>query len=911
MRVHQYACRFLGLAVIGSLYSASSVAQSPSSTTNAREATEIDAIRVSASRIDRPDFVSPTPILPISAEELQLDMRTNVGAALNDLPQFRATSSPQTTGSNTGAGNAPVDLRGLGISRTLVLLDGRRVSSANDLNTVPSVLVKYVDVVTGGASAAWGSGAVGGVVNITLDHDFTGVKVGAQGGESIYSDAKEKRFEAAFGADFANGRGHVLVGGEFLDNEGIIPRSARSRAGRWSTLSIAGTPTLMPDVGFSDAAIGGLIVGARDAGGNRLTDFSLTGNAFNPDGSMRDFAYGQVVGSVMSGGEGPSNDDYSPLSAPQKRYSTLASARFDLTDRVRVSADLRHSRMYNHYIWFGDHNRGNSATGQILIGLDNAFLPDAVRAGMQSAGAQTLVMGRFNNDINYPHIDFERKTTQASLALDGGFGENWRWSTYYAYGQAEQNFDTPGFILAQEWANALDSVMDPTTGNPVCRVALADPASRCVPINLFGEGAPSQAAVDYVTDTPSERSAIKLHTFGASLRGEPFEMPAGPVSIATGIEARREAIDQRVGELDAAKAFRAFSFNPMRGHFTVKEMFGEILLPIAKDRPGLQDFSINAAARVSDYSTTGAIWSWKVGLTNEFFQGFRGRAALSRDIRSANLNELYTTSTTGWSNVLDPMTNQTVYALSNGGGNPNLVPETANTLTAGITWSPQSVQGLDLSIDYFDIDIKDVITTVGLQDTLNRCAAGSSAMCARIERDANGEIVRIISTYTNLSQYKTDGIDIEIAWRGQTRLFGIPGRLHARTLGTFVHSLTTDDGVRQLEYVASQGYAFGLGIPKWRAISSLAFDSARFSANVRARYISAGRYDRNQNIINGAIGSYVYYDIGGSVKFSDGAVELYTTVHNLTNKQAPIASTFSPTYDVLGRYTSVGVRVNF
>jgi len=696
-----------------------------------------------------------------------------------------------------------------------------------------------------------------------------------------------------------------------LDNDGIIPRSARSRAGRWSTLSIAGVPTLMPDVGFSDAAIGGLIVGARDANGNRLTDFALIGKAFNPDGSMRDFAYGTVVGSVMSGGEGPSNDDFSPLSAPQKRYSTLASTKFDLNERTQVSADLRHSRMYNHYIWFGDHNRGNAATGEIVIALENAFLPDAVRAGMQSAGANTLVMGRFNNDINYPHIDFERKTTQASLAIDGGFGVNWRWSTYYAYGQAAQNFDTPGFILAQEWTNALDAVIHPVTGLPVCRIALTDTNSHCVPINLFGEGAPSPAAVDYVTDTPSERSTIKLHTFGASLRGEPFELPAGPVSIATGVEARRESIEQRVGALDAAKAFRAFSFNPMQGHFTVKELFGEILLPIANGHPGFQDFSINAAARVSDYSTTGAIWSWKVGATNAFFTGFRGRIALSRDIRSANLNELYTTSTTGWSNVLDPMTNQTVYALSNGGGNPNLVPETANTLTAGIVWSPQSIPGLDLSVDYFNIEIKDVITTVGIQDTLNRCAAGSPAMCARVERDANGEIIRIVSTYTNLSQYKTDGIDVEIAWRGPVNLFGISGRFTARTLGTFVHSLTTDDGVRKLEYVTSQGYAFALGVPKWRAISSLAFDSARFSANARARYISAGQYDRNQNIINGAIGSYVYYDIGGSAKFRDGGVELYATIHNLTNKQAPIASTFSPTYDILGRYTSVGVRVNF
>ena len=455
-------------------------------------------------------------------------------------------------------------------------------------------------------------------------------------------------------------------------------------------------------------------------------------------------------------------------------------------------------------------------------------------------------------------------------------------------------------------------MIDPVTGNAVCRVALSNPGSLCVPINVFGEGAPSQAAVDYVTGTPSQRSKVTLDVFGASLRGEPFQMPAGAASVAVGIEARREAIDQRVGALDEAKAFRSFSFSPMAGSFTVKEMFGEVLLPIAKDRPVLNDLSVTAAARVSDYSTTGSIWSWKLGATNEFFDGFRGRIARSRDIRSANLAELYTTSTTGWSNVLDPFTNQPVYALSNGGGNPALTPETADTLTFGVTWSPQAVEGLDLSLDYFDISIKDVIVTLPIGDILSRCFAGNPEMCARVERDASGQISRIVSTYTNLSEYNTDGIDFEVAYRRPITLFGIGGNLSARTLATWVNSVNTDDGVKQMEYVGSQGYAFTLGVPKWRAVSSLAFNSDVFSANVRARYISAGEYDRSVALVNGAIGSYVYYDIGASTRLGEGRhVELYAAVNNVTNKLAPIGSTFSPYYDVMGRYYTAGVRVSF
>ncbi len=886
----------LTLCVLASLAASAGVHAQTKEEGSDRKVSDLATVSVSASRIDRPDLVAPTPTLPITAEELKLDSRTNIGAALNDLPQFRATSSPQTTGSNTGAGNAPVDLRGLGISRTLVLQDGRRISSDNDLNTIPSIVVKSVDVVTGGASAAWGSGAVGGVVNISLDHDFVGFKAGAQAGQSTYNDGKEKRFEAAWGTDFADGRGHFLVGGEFLDNDGIVPRSSRSRAGRWSTLSIGnGQYQLMPDVGFADAGYGGLILSGV-----------LKGKAFNPDGSLRDFQYGRVVGALMSGGEGPSNDDYSPLSAPQKRYSVLASGRYDLNDDVRLTAEVRHSRMYNNYIWFGDHNRNN-----LDIGIDNAFLPQKVREAMQQAGESRLRIGRFNNDINYPHIDFERKTTQATLALDGYAGD-WRWSAYYSHGEAEANFDTPGFILREAWANAIDSVIDPSTGRPVCRVSLANPAVHCVPINVFGEGAPSQEAIDYVTGTPQQRARTTLDVFGASLRGEPWELPAGPVSVAFGVEGRREAIDQRVGELDAAKAFRSFNFSAMKGSFNVKEAFGEVLVPLVRDVPGLNNLALSAAARISDYNTTGSIWSWKLGFTNEFVDGFRGRIARSRDIRSANLGELFTTTTTGWSYVTDPTNNQTVYALSNGGGNPGLRPETADTLTAGLSWSPRAVEGLDLSVDYFNIDIKDVITTIGLQDILNRCAAGNAELCSRVERDAGGNITRIVSTYTNLSQYKTDGVDLEASYRRDARLFGVPGRLRLRTLATWVNSLSTDDGVKQMEYVGSQGYAFGLGVPKWRAVSSIAFDSDAFSVNARARYLSAGDYDRNQNIVNNRIGSYVYYDVGGAYRLGgEGRVELYASANNVFNKKAPIAATFSPYYDVMGAYYTAGVRVKF
>ncbi|MEN5364460.1 TonB-dependent receptor domain-containing protein [Brevundimonas intermedia] len=883
------------------LLSCAGIAHAQDAQTAPEAAASVDDIVVTASRIDRAGFQAPTPTIHLTAEDLSVGARQNIAAALNDMPQFKASSSPQTTGTNTGAGNAPVDLRGLGINRTLVLIDGRRVSSENDLNSIPSVLVKSVDVVTGGASAAWGSGAVAGVVNIGIDRFFTGGKLGAEYGISSFDDAEQQRFEAAWGTPFANGRGHFVIGGEYLDNDGIVPKTSRPAIGRWAQVSDgAGGFVTVPNVGFSNAAYGGLILSGVNAG-----------QVFNPDGTLRPFNYGTVVGTNTVGGEGPSNDDLSPLATPQRRYAGLASATYELSDKLRLTADVRHSRMWNNYIWFGDHNRGN-----LTIKNDNAFLSTAIKQQMAAAGQTSFTMGRFNSDLSYSTIDFERVTTQATIALDGEFGDNWRWGAYYSHGEYENNIDTPGFLLTTNYAQAVDSVINPVTGQAVCRVTLTNANSGCVPINLFGLGAPSQEAIDYVTGTPQQRTTTKLDVAGVSLRGEPFSLPAGDVSIAVGLEARKEQTDQRVGELDAARAFQTFSFSAMSGEFTVKEAFGEILVPIVRDLPVLNNLEFNAAARISDYDTTGSIWSWKVGATNEFFPGFRGRITQSRDIRSANLTELYTTTTTGYNNINDPLKGQTVYTLNNGGGNPNLAPETADTLTLGLTYSPPSIPGLNMSVDYYNIKIDDVITTIAPQDLVSRCFNGNTALCANVDRDASGNLIRTRSTYVNLAEYQTDGIDAEVSYSSPTDLWvpGATGRVQMRLVGTWVNSLTTDDGISEIEYVKSQGYAFGLGVPELRVNASLGWQGEVFGANLRARYISEGVYNSTVNIVNNDIDAFTYVDLGLTADLAHyGAegVELYANATNLFDKSPPDGSLFSPYYDVVGRYVTVGARYRF
>lgn len=891
-------CSFVP-AAIAVLCAPSALAQSAEPA--AAQPSEVGEVIVTASRIDRAGFQAPTPTVQLTAEDLAVGARLNIAAALNDMPQFRATVSPQTTGTNTSAGAAPVDLRGLGVNRTLVLVDGRRVSSENDLNSIPTVLVRNVDIVTGGASAAWGSGAVAGVVNIGIDRFFTGGKLGAEYGISSFDDAEQVRTEGAWGTDFADGRGHFVIGGEYLDNEGVIPKDSRPNVGSWSQVSNgAGGFVTVPNVGFANAAVGGLIMSGVNSG-----------QVFNPDGTLRAFDYGTVVGSNTVGGEGPSNDNLSPLVTPQRRYATMASVTYALSDNLRFTADLRRSRMWNNYVWFGDHNRGN-----LTIGIDNAFLPTAVRNQMQLAGETTFTMGRFNSDLSYSTIEFERINTQATLALDGTFGNDWRWSANYSHGEYESNTDTPGFLLRTEYAQAVDSVIDPVSLEAVCRVTLTDPSSGCVPINLFGEGSPSEAAINYVTGTPQQRTTTKLDVAGIDLRGEPFSLPAGEVSIAVGLEARKEQVVQTVGELDAAKAFQTFSFSALAGEFTVTEAFGEILVPLVRDVPVFNNLQFNAAARISDYNTTGSIWSWKLGATNEFFPGFRGRITQSRDIRSANLSELFTTTTTGYNNINDPVTNQTVYTLNNGGGNPDLRPETADTFTVGVTYAPPAIPGLNMSLDYYDISIDDVITTIAPQDLVTRCFNGNLDLCTRIDRDAGGNLIRTRSTYVNLSQYHTDGVDAEISYNAPLdRYFPeASGRVNLRLVGTWVNSLSTNDGVSEIDYVQSQGYSYGLGVPELRVNASAGWQGDVVGFNLRARYISSGVYNKTINIVNNDIPSFTYVDLGVTADLSSyGAegVEVYANATNLFDKAPPVGSLYSPYYDVVGRYVTVGARYRF
>jgi iron complex outermembrane receptor protein len=863
------------------------------------EDTSDGEIVVTGSRIDRAGFSAPTPTTVLSGAELRQGSRPSIAQILNDLPQFRASTTPVTNASGTASGSSPADLRGLGSSRTLTLLNGRRFTGAGDLNTVPQGLVERVEVVTGGASAAWGSGAVGGVVNILLNGNLEGLSLGVQNGISSRGDAFRYQFDGTFGTKFADGAGHFMFGAQYLDDEGVLDRDSRPNLG--STTLYTNPPgsahafVIARDVNYSNASVGGLI-----------TTGILAGQTFNNDGTLRPFRYGSPRGpQVMVGGEGTSLRDETALSAPHERLNAYARASFEIGD-AKFWVDGIYSRMSAQYPFYAESNRDN-----ITISRDNPFLSPAIRNQLIAAGQTSFRLGRVFQDYGYRTFDYTRQTIDVAVGVDGSFADGkWRYGAYFGRGELT---DDRGYLnqkLTTNFARAIDVIASPTRGQPICRIALTDPTTACRPLNLFGEGNADPAAVAYAFSNAAHvQYTTKLDTAGVSLRGDPFTLWAGPVSIAVGAEARWESI--RSSELDPlsdARAFATFNFSGIRGGFNVKEGFGEVAIPLLD-----QDFSkleLSAAARYSHYSNTGSVWSWKLGATNRIFDNLLLRASHSRDIRSGSLSELFTTRTTTQSNVADPVTKTTYQIVTFGGGNPTLDPEIGRTTTIGGTYSPPFIPGLNVSIDYFDISIQGAIATLSGQDIVTRCANGNAELCSQIVRQ-NGLITTVFATFVNLAEYKTHGIDIEASYvlpLGQISA-SLPGSLRFRVLATYVPSLTTDDGVSKIEYVGDVGDGVPFGTPKWRGTASVTYQDEVLSAHARLRYVGGGVYNHLLDIENNAISARTYLDVGVQVKL--GGLTLFGDINNVFDRDPPLTTGGQIHFDQIGRYFTAGARLRF
>jgi len=934
-----------------------------------------EEIVVTGSRLTNAGFSAPTPVTVVGAAEIARQGATTVSEVLNQVPSFRAQNTPATTAifaSNIGAATA--DLRGLGANRTLVLIDGRRVVAATtqggsltpanvvDLNMIPTSLIERSDIVTGGASAQYGSDAVAGVVNIIINTKLNGFKGSVQYGQSDYGDGKEYAASLAWGMKLGD-RGHLVVGGDYSDNKGTgdcysRPWCAAGSNQVTNSSRTNGIPAVnvLPNTATATASRNGLI-----------TNGVLAGNEFSPDGqSLVRHNYGTYygVGLFQSGGGDGVNAFYEgfPIVSPVRRYATFAHADYDLTDTISAFAELSYAHVHGTTV--GSQTRDFAPPG-ITIQRDNAFLPQSIVTAMTNAGQTSFLMGRIGDDLGNAYSTVNRSTFRGVAGLKGKIGENWSWDGYYQYGRTEYHQKQYNTRINDLFTKAVDAVKLPN-GNIICRVnsptdfiagtttvntANDDPA--CAPLDLFGQNHFSSAAKSYAFGTAIQDTRISQQVVAATLHGDLIDLWAGPLSIAVGGEYRHDSAFGTADPISVALRFYTSPGAPIDGKINVKEGFFEAGLPLARDMAFAKSLDLNAAVRVTDYSTSGTVTSWKVGGTWEPVNALRFRVTRSRDIRAPNIFELYGPKQTSFQSVLDPAKGgantlpQTIL-----GGNPNLVPETAQTFTVGAVLSPDfwGLNRFHFSVDYYDIKLKNAIATLGSQVIVNLCNQGNTALCNQVVRDSTGTLVSVSNTNLNLNRLNTRGLDFEADYSTPLAdaIAGVPGNLSIRALATRVLRLTTIDptgtAIDRSGMIGSP-VSSPSGLPKWEGNMSLTYTNGRFSGTMQFRYVGPGVRDvtlvgpddpRYQSLLSATTcpaplaaactaninhaPSYTYMNINAQYAIIDDGnrkVEVFGAINNLFNTDPPnyLPSSYGPTnnvlYDVMGRYYRVGVRVSF
>lgn len=902
-----------------------------------------DAIVVTGSRLAGKGYSAPTPVTVVGAERITALAATNLGDALVKLPSFRNLTAPTTALASTGSGGnlgaRYLDLRGLGSNRTLVLVDGRRfvpssILGAVDSNLIPALLVKRAEVVTGGASAAYGSDAVSGVVNILLDTDFEGYRATLQGGITQEGDGRSFLASAAYGTHFADNRGRFIIGGEFADD--AAAQNCYSR--HWCEVE----PQLFQNAGFKTNGQPASFIAHQvrpatmTATGIINSPGSLRGRQFNADGSLSatPFNYGATPDAqyMIGGGQYGTNFRLAVpyLRIPVQRFSILSNLEYDLTEDLSAFVTASYGQSIVH-------NRGAAMYERALTAkVDNPFLPADLRAMMVDQNISSISYGRFGdfvldgNDISPTNADAKSKTFRIATGLKGSLAGSWTWDAYYQYGQTDYRVDVNGVKNIPNFNRAIDVVDGPN--GPMCRSTLTNPLDGCQPLNLFGSGQFSQAGYNYAFGTPWQEQHLHEHVASVNVTGTVADLWAGPLAVAAGVEYRE---DSTRADADATGQVFGWQYGngaQYAGSINTKEIYGEASLPLARDSGFAKTLEINGAVRHTDYSTSGPVTTWKAGIVYEPVTGVRFRGTRSRDIRAPSAQELLDPGRVTPGSVVDRNTNVGIIARLFTGGNPNLKPEVATTWTAGVVLSPGgsgALAPLRLSVDYYDINLAGSIATLTAQTIVDRCFQGVAELCSLVVRDGGGFISEVHSVRLNLNRLYTRGIDVELDYRFE---LGPDAKLDLNLLGNYVGNLTEVDSGGAVNRAGQTGqqYLGSVGVPKWTLNATAALKLGGFTATLENRYIPKGKYDAGligpedpgydptlaTSIASNRVAGRLYTNLGFSVDLNKGAAtefQVYGAINNLLNVSPPIVpgntATNPSLFDTLGRSVQLGVRV--
>ncbi len=915
-------------------------------------------IVVTGSRIARPQVEASVPISVVSAQAIQNVGQTNLLDALRDLP-IAGQSADRSASNflNSGNGEATVNLRNLGPSRTLVLINGRRSvgvpgSSAVDLNNIPVDLIDHVEVVTGGASAVYGSDAVAGVVNIILKNDFSGVSLHAQNMISTRGDGETPLVSLLAGTDFSGGAGHITANVTYTNADGV-PSSNRPYSRNDSPTGSAYTPQ-----------------GAFfDANGNGYT--------FDPNNN--------VVPWTGAASQRYNRASERLLATPVERYSASLIGRYDFSPSVQLYGEFTYNKTkanaHLEPLAVDDlGTQGQSVmnfNGSAFAGIptSNPYVPAAIAAA--APPNSYLDFYKRSNGIfdRSPHDD--RDYYRGVIGLKGDIGANWKYDLSYEHSQVRDDTTSQAILMTNYGASLQATTVN---GQIVCADPVAQ-AAGCVPINPFGHQTYTAAQLKWLSTytgqgvvipgaTPGQQVAANFlqknfqDVASLAFTGSLFQLPNGPLGVAFGGEYHHE----KVSEIFDPFTQSIYSSQQLNGNeigsYNSKEAFIEVNAPIFGHHPGVYEFSLEGAARYSNYSTVGGVWTYKYGGTYAPTPDIRFRAIYARAVRAPNLNELYSPKANTAQQVVDPcdqaqgLGGAALVALPSGcsaipgianylathpntpfayslqqvqtifgytGGNPNLQAESTNTFTAGATFTPRFFKNFVLTADYYSIKVNNAVASVDPQTSVTQCfETASPDFCGLVHRNANGFITEVDQIAINAASYKVAGIDVQAIYQFRTNFFKVENEKVSLDL-YYNHKFRQEQtpfagGPVSNELGTADTYAsqqLGTGF-KDQFTFNLNYAAGPFSMHYRLKYLGPVKAYFGATVI--PISAYTYSDLQFKLNVNK-RFEFYVGADNLLDKQPPFilggnsqwpgTNTVADTYDLLGRMIYAGFTAKF
>lgn len=954
MRIYRFA-KFsvtLGLVSVTALLMAAhgvmaqTVSQAPDDTA------PVEAVVVTGSRVISDVANSPTPLTTVSTDQIEALTPSDIPDALNKLPQFQGSTGPfnksaASSGGSLGAGNV-LDLRNFGDQRTLVLLDGHRVAPTNadgsiDVDTLPSMLVSRIDIVTGGASAVYGSDAVTGVVNYILDKDFSGIKIDANSGLSNYGDAASYQLGMAAGTDLFDGKAHLEVSLRHYHSDPVDVLARPYGPEFWTQTGAGTAASPFHNTEFSvtsSRTIGGLI--------GCGTGCPVNGDQFVSNGVIGPFTAGASSGTagVNSGGDG-TDIEHSSVFAGLRTDDAFARFSYDIDDTTTAYINLTAAESGDSGL-FADDIISPAANQPNTFFVSNPYLTPTERAQFGTASTFTLAESIESSPNLAAGVQVKGLDRNLGLTtgVEGTLMGKYDWNIFYTHAESRVAVDNIHNANNQNYYAAEDAVTN-SAGQVVCNVSLTASASLypgCVPIDPFGPGSITQSAYNYIFKTTQFVQTYVFDNGGGSISGNLFDLPAGPIKAALSAEARWVAYDVTSDALPTqlvnctglricnatAPLWVLATVAPLSAKENVWEFAGEAVVPLLKDIPLVQTLDVNLAGRYTDYSTSGVAETWKIGVNWHLDDSIAFRATNSIDIRAPTLNDLYAPLSQSIVVFSDIHTNTSSSTELVTRGNPNLVPEVARTYTGGVVLTPSFIPNLTVSVDYYHIGLDNAIgslsgNTVQVENLCQQ-SEGTSPYCALYVRplpfsnttSANYP-TEVLSENLNATVALLEGWDIETDYH-----FNLADVWDSAPGAVSLRGLANIQPVNELLQFPGAGFTRTIS-PKGRVTFLAGYQLDSWEFDLQDRWLSSFNRASQPTIIYIApqVSSFNTVDVTLNKTFnlSDGSVlQSYLSVQNVLNTQPPIDPTTGAPgeyYPVdqdespMGRYFTVGVRAKF